>query len=368
MFRMTLVLILLLTAATANAQNSAVSTTVHRPVLDSTSIDPSVDPCTDFFAYSGGDWLKKNPIPPDKTSWSAAAKLQDENKVLLREILEEASAGGASRDPVKQKIGDYYAACMDEKTVEAAGTKPLQGGLERISGMHSKRDIARVASEMLGQGVLFDFQSDQDFKNSSQVIAEVDQGGLGLPDRDYYLKTDAKSVELRQAYVVQIQKMLELLGDAPAVAATAAQSALRIETTLAKGSLTQVERRDPKLLYHKMSRRDLERLSPSFRWKEYFDRAGQPGLSSLNVTAPEFFKAMDSVLNKEDLESLKAYLRWHLIHANAPYLSSAFVDTDFDFFGKTLSGAQELEPRWKRCVDYTDNDLGEALGQAFMHK
>ena len=201
MFRMTLVLILLLTAATANAQNASTASTVHPPVLDITSIDPSVDPCTDFFAYSCGDWLKKNPIPPDKTSWSAAAKLQDENKVLLREILEEASAGGASRDPVKQKIGDYYAACMDEKTVEAAGTKPLQGGLERISGMHSKRDIARVASEMLGQGVLFDFQSDQDFKNSSQVIAEVDQGGLGLPDRDYYLRTDAKSVELRQAYV-----------------------------------------------------------------------------------------------------------------------------------------------------------------------
>jgi len=368
MFRMTLVLILLLTAATANAQNASTASTVHPPVLDITSIDPSVDPCTDFFAYSCGDWLKKNPIPPDKTSWSAAAKLQDENKVLLREILEEASAGGASRDPVKQKIGDYYAACMDEKTVEAAGTKPLQGGLERISGMHSKRDIARVASEMLGQGVLFDFQSDQDFKNSSQVIAEVDQGGLGLPDRDYYLRTDAKSVELRQAYVAHVQKMLELLGDAPAVAATEAQSILQIETALAKGSLTQVERRDPKLLYHKMSRRDLERLSPSFRWKDYFDRAGQPGLRSLNVTAPEFFRAMDSALKKEDLESWKAYLRWHLAHANAPYLATAFVNTDFDFFGKTLGGAQELEPRWQRCVGYVDNDLGEALGQAYVQR
>jgi len=350
MFRMTLVLILLLTAATANAQNASTASTVHPPVLDITSIDSSVDPCTDFFAYSCGDWLKKNPIPPDKASWSAAAKLQDENKALLREILDEAAAGGASRDPVKQKIGDYYAACMDEKTVEAAGTKPLQAGLERISGMHSKRDIARVASEMLGQGVLFDFQSDQDFKNSSQVIAEVDQGGLGLPDRDYYLKTDAKSVELRRTYVAHVQKMLELLGDAPAIAATEAQSILRIETALAKGSLTQVERRDPKLLYHKMSRHELEELSPSFRWKDYFDRVGQPGLRSLNVTAPEFFKAMDSALKNEDLESWKAYLRWHLAHANAPYLASALVNTDFDFFGKTLGGAQELEPRWQRCV------------------
>ncbi len=368
MSRITLVLILLLAAAAANAQSASTASTVHPPVLDVTSIDPSVDPCTDFFAYSCGDWLKKNPIPPDKTSWSAASKLQDANKVLLRGILEEASAGGASRDPVKQKIGDYYAACMDEKTVEAAGARPLQAGLQRISGMHSKRDISRIAAGMQGQGVLFDFQSDQDFKNSSQVIAEVDQGGLGLPDRDYYLKTDAKSVDLRSAYVSHVQKMLELLGDAPAVAATAAQSVMRIETALAKGSLTQVERRDPKLLYHKMSRRDLERLSPSFRWKEYFDRAGQPGLSSLNVTAPEFFKAMDSVLKNEDLESWKAYLRWHLAHANAPYLSSAFVDADFDFFGKTLGGAQELEPRWQRCVGYADNDLGEALGQAYVQR
>jgi putative endopeptidase len=369
MFRITFVLTLVLASAAVYGQNaSTVFTTVHPPVLDVTSIDPSVDPCTDFFAYSCGGWLKKNPIPPDKTSWSAAGKLSDDNKVLLRGILEEAAAGGASRDPVKQKIGDYYAACMDEETVETAGAKLLQAGLERISGMHSRREMARVAAGMLGQGVLFDFQSDQDFKNSSQVIAEVDQSGLGLPDRDYYLKTDTKSVELRQAYVVHLQKMLELLGDAPAVAATAAQSILRIETALAKGSLTQVERRDPKLLYHKMSRRDLEKLSPSFRWKEYFDRAGQPGLRSLNVTAPEFFKAMDSVLRNEDLESLKAYLRWHLIHANAPYLSSAFVNADFDFFGKSLGGAQELEPRWQRCVGYVDNDLGEALGQAYVQR
>lgn len=367
MFRIALVLTLLLAPAAAWAQDASPSI-AHPPVLDVTSIDSSVDPCTDFFAYSCGGWLKKNPIPPDKTSWSAAWKLQDDNKALLRGILEEASAGGASRDPVKQKIGDYYAACMDEKAVEAAGAKTLQADLERISGMRSKRDMATVAAGMLGQGVLFDFQSDQDFKNSSQVIAEVDQSGLGLPDRDYYLKTDAKSVELRQDYVAHIRKMLELLGDAPSLSATEGQSILRIETALAKGSLTQVERRDPKLLYHKMSRRDLEKLSPSFRWKEYFDRAGQPGLRSLNVTAPEFFKAMDSTLKNEDLGSWKAYLRWHLVHANAPYLSSSFVDADFDFFGKTLGGAQELEPRWQRCVGYVDNDLGEALGQAYVQR
>jgi endothelin-converting enzyme/putative endopeptidase len=175
-------------------------------------------------------------------------------------------------------------------------------------------------------------------------------------------------VELRQAYVAHVQKMFELLGDAPGVAATEAQTVLRIETALANGSLTQVERRDPKLLYHKMTFHDLEALSPSFRWKKYFSRAGQPGLQSLNVTAPDFFKTMDATLKKENLASWKAYLRWQWLHANASYVSSAFVDADFDFFGKTLTGAQELQPRWKRCVNYADNDLGEALGQAYVQR
>jgi endothelin-converting enzyme/putative endopeptidase len=368
MSRTAFVLALLAPAFILPNANGQSASAVHSPVFDVTSIDSSVDPCTDFFTYACGGWLKKNPIPPDKTSWSAAARLSEDNRVLLREILEEASLGGPTRDPVKQKIGDYYAACMDEKAVEAAGAAPLQAGLERIGRMHSSRDLAGVAAGMLGQNVLFSFQSDQDFKNSSQVIAEVDQGGLGLPDRDYYLKTDAKSEDLRRAYLAHVQKMFELLGDSPAAAATEAQSVLRVETALAKGSLTQVERRDPKLLYHKMTLRELDALSPSFRWKEYFSRAGQPGLNSLNVTAPNFFKALDAALKNEGVQSWKAYLRWHLAHADAPYLSSAFVNADFDFFGRTLSGAERLEPRWQRCVRYTDNDLGEALGQAYVQR
>ncbi len=368
MLRIAFTFIVLVPILIAQAAYSQSTSAAHPSVLDVTTMDPSVDPCTDFFQYSCGGWLKKNPIPADKTSWGLASKLADDNRLLLREILEEAAAPAPSKDPVKQKIGDYYTACMDEKTIETAGAMPLKTEFDRIAGMHSKRDIAAVAASMPNRGALFDFSSDQDFKDSTQVIAEVDQGGLGLPDRDYYIKTDPKSVELRQAYLAHVQKMFELLGDAPSLAATEAQAVMRIETALANGSLTPVQRRDPKLLDHRMTLKQLEELSPSFNWKQYFAGTGQPGLSSLNVTAPEFFKAMDAVIQKEDLENWKAYLRWHAIHANAPYLSSAFVNADFDFFGKTLSGVQELEPRWKRCVDYADNDLGEALGQAYVQR
>jgi putative endopeptidase len=339
-----------------------------QPVLDVTSMDKSVDPCVDFFTYSCGTWIKKNPIPPDQTSWAVYSKLDDDNKVILREILESAASPGTDRDTVKQKIGDYYAACMDEPAINAAGFKPLQPALDPIEQLQSKQDIASVAAGMVSTGALFHFRSDQDYKDSTQVIAELDQGGLGLPDRDYYLKTDAKSVELRAAYVAHVQKMFELLGDKPEAAVAEAQMVMRIETALAKGSLTVVERRDPQKLYHKMTSGQLDELSPSFQWKTYFAKVGLPPLNSLNVETPEFFKTLNTELQDQDLASWKAYLRWHLVNANAPFLSSDFVNADFDFYGKTLQGAQELEPRWKRCVGYVDNDLGEALGQVYVEK
>ena len=238
----------------------------------------------------------------------------------------------------------------------------------RFSNCDSRRAIADIAAIMVYNNALFRFRSDQDYKDSTQVIAEVDQGGLGLPDRDYYLKTDAESAEIRKKYVAHLQKMFELLGDKPAIAAVEAQTVIRIETVLAKGSLTRVERRDPPKLYHKMTVEQLIALSPSFRWKTYFAKVGLPSLEALNVETPEFFKALNSELVSESLTSWKIYLRWHLINANAPFLSSDFVDADFDFYGKTLQGAQQLEPRWKRCVGYVDNDIGEALGQVYVER
>jgi endothelin-converting enzyme/putative endopeptidase len=351
--------------STALAQNNSAKS---QPVLDVQSMDTNVDPCTDFFAYSCGGWMKKNPIPPDQSSWSVYSKLEDDNKAILREILESAATPAPDRDATKQKIGDYYAACMDEKAINAAAIKPLQPVLDQIQQLRSHSAIADIAAVMVYNNALFRFRSDQDFKDSTQVIAEVDQGGIGLPDRDYYLKTDAASVEIRKKYIAHLQKMFALLGDKPGLASEEAQTVVRIETALAKASLTRVERRDPPKLYHKMTVEQLIALSPSFRWKTYFSKVGLRSLETLNVETPEFFKALNTELTNETLASWKIYLRWHLINANAPFLSSDFVNADFDFYGKTLQGAQQLEPRWKRCVGYVDNDLGEALGQVYVKK
>jgi putative endopeptidase len=358
----------LITITIGSAVTAQTTPAKSQPVLDVSSMDASVDPCTDFFAYSCGGWIKKNPIPPDQSSWSVYSKLEDDNKAKLREILESAATPAIDRDAAMQKIGDYYAACMDEKAINLAAIKPLQPVLDQIQQLHSRRAIADIAAILVYNNALFRCRSDQDYKDSTQVIAEVDQGGLGLPDRDYYLKTDAESAELRKKYVAHLQKMFELLGDKPATAALEAQTVVRIETALAKGSLTRVERRDPQKLYHKMTVEQLAALSPSFRWKTYFAKVGLPSLEALNVETPDFFKALNTELLNETLASWKTYLRWHLINVNAPFLSSDFVNADFDFYGKTLQGAQELEPRWKRCVGYVDNDIGEALGQVYVEK
>ena len=360
------VIVLALLLCVASAQNT--TNPPDQPVLDVSSMDKTVDPCVDFYTYSCGGWMKKNPVPPDQSSWSAYSKLQDETLLRLRGILEAATAGGSERTPVQQKIGDYYASCMDEKTVEAAGAAPLKPGLQEINNLSSKDELANMAVRMADEGVLFNFGSQQDYRDANQVIAGLDQGGLGLPDRDFYLKDDAKSLELRKAYLAHVQKVFELLGDKPEVAARESDTVMRIETALAKGSLTQVERRNPKNLDHKMSNQQLASLSPAFHWNEYFTKAGLPPVQSLNVATPEFFKTLDAQLKNEDLASWKTYLRWHLAHSDAPYLSSNFVNANFDFYGKTLRGAEELRPRWKRCVGYVDDDLGEALGQAYVDK
>jgi putative endopeptidase len=349
----------------ANAQQPGAT---YTPALDVTAMDRNIDPCVDFFAYSCGGWIKKNPIPADQFSWDTYSKMQDENLSQLRGILEAASVSDAKRNGVDQKIGDYYASCTDEKAIEAKGAAPLHLSLEKIATISSKAELADAAATMIDDNVLFRFDSIQDFRDANQVIADTDQGGLGLPDRDYYTKDDTKSVELRKGYLAHVQKMFELLGDQPKTAAEEAQTVMRIETALAKGSMTRVERRDPKALDHKMTSAELEKIAPEFRWQVYFAKVGMPALPSLNVASPGFFKALNETLEKESLGDWKTYLRWHLVHADAAHLSAAFLNEDFAFYGKTLRGQQELKPRWKRCTEYVDDYLGEALGQAYVKK
>ena len=350
----------------ANAQQPAIEKS--EPALDVTSMDRSIDPCTDFFAYSCGGWIKRNPILPDQSTWDTYSKMQDENLARLRNILEAASAQGPQRNSVDQKIGDYYASCTDEKAIDAQGAAPLKPSLEQIAKIKTKAELADVAASMIDDNVLFRFESIQDFRDANQVIANADQGGLGLPDRDYYTKDDAKSVELRNQYLAHVQKMFELLGDKPETSAAEAHAVMRIETALARGSMTRVERRDPKALDHKMTKTELEGVSPEFRWSAYFAKVGMPSLPSLNVSSPNFFKAMNEELQKEGLADWKIYLRWHLVHADASQLSTPFVNENFAFYGKTLRGQQELQPRWKRCTRAVDEYLGEDLGQAYVQK
>ncbi len=350
----------------ANAQQPAIEKS--EPALDVTSMDRSIDPCTDFFAYSCGGWIKRNPIPADQSTWDTYSKMQDENLARLRNILEAASAQGPQRNSVDQKIGDYYASCTDEKAIDAKGAAPLKPSLEQIAKIKTKAELADVAASMIDDNVLFRFESIQDFRDANQVIANADQGGLGLPDRDYYTKDDAKSVELRNQYLAHVQKMFELLGDKPETSAAEAHTVMRIETALARGSMTRVERRDPKALDHKMTKTELEGVSPEFQWSAYFAKVGMPSLPSLNVSSPNFFKAMNEELQKEGLADWKIYLRWHLVHADASQLSTPFVNENFAFYGKTLRGQQELQPRWKRCTRAVDEYLGEDLGQAYVQK
>jgi putative endopeptidase len=364
-----LLLAVLTAAVPVFAQHS-----VSEPVLDVSAMDRTIDPCVDFYTYSCGGWMKKNPVPPDQSNWGTYSKLEDDNRAQLRAILEEAAKPSSTRDAITQKIGDYYASCMDESAIEKLGAKPLLPELGRIAGLKSKKDLAEYAAtgqfppSLYGGGSLFAFRSNQDFKDSAQVIAEADQGGLGLPDRDYYLKDDDKSKDLRKAYVAHVAKMLELLGDKPADAAEEAATVMRIETALAKGQMTRVERRDPPKLYHKMSVEELQKLAPAFGWNTYFARTGMGSLATLNVVTPDYFHVMSEEIEKESMSDWKTYLRWHAAHDAAASLSAAFVNENFNFYGKTLRGRQELPPRWKRCTNDVDGDLGEALGQVYVAK
>ena len=343
----------------------------YTPSLDLASMDKTADPCVNFYQYSCGGWKKNNPIPPDQTSWSVYGKLYQDNLVFLKGILEQASVDSGQRDAVTREIGDFYAACMDEASAEKQGITPVTGDLEAIANLKSTKEIAPVAARLqqaFGRSVLFGAGSTQDPDNSELVIAEIDQGGLGLPDRDYYTKEDAKSKETRERYLQHVQKVFELMGETPAAAKKDADTVMQLEIALAKASLTRVDRRDPYKLKHKMKYADLTELAPNFDWKTYYATSEYPQFEIMNVATPDFFKELNAKLASEPLDNWKTYLRFHVVDSASPFLSSRFVDENFAFYRQYLRGAKEQQPRWKRCVTYTDRQLGEALGQVYVAK
>ncbi len=349
--------------------------------FDVKMVDSAVSPCVNFFKYSCQKWMTANPIPSDQPAWSHGAKLALWNQSVLHEVLDQAAAGGAKRSAVEQKIGDYYGSCMDEKALNAKGFGPLKPELARIDGLKDKKQLAleiarqhentfalAPSGDSGSATALFGFASSQDLDDSSLVVAAADQGGLGLPDRDYYLKADAKSVETRKQYVEHVQKMFELIGDGPAQASSNAKVVMDMETELAKASMDIVKRRDPANLNHKLSAAELRALTPAFSWDDYLKAVGAPVPAHYLVATPDFFKRVNALIESESLDHWKTYLRWHAVHNSASLLSEPFVQETFDFYGRKLVGQKELRPRWRRCVSGVDRDLGEALGQAYVDR
>jgi len=359
-----------LTAAPLLAQHPPESSAAFRGI-DPKNIDRSVNPANDFYRFAVGGWLAANPVPAEYPRWGSFNELLEKNMSDLHSILEGAAANtGKSRTPNVQKIGDFYASAMDSASAEQEGTKPLAGEFSRIASVASPEDIPAVVAHLhvCLANPMFNFYVNQDAKNSSEVIAQIRQGGLGLPDRDYYTKEDDHSREIRSEYLRHVRKLLELAGDDSAAADAGAKTVMAIETRLAKASMTRVEQRDPNATYHRMSVSELSDLAPAFGWKAYFAAIGKPSPGPLNVEQPSFFKEESDMMKDVPVADWKTYLRWHVLNAAAPWLNSAFVMEDFRFRGAVMTGAKQIQPRWKRAIRVTDRNLGEALGMQYVKK
>jgi putative endopeptidase len=338
--------------------------------FDTANLDKTCKPCDDFYQFAMGGWMKSNEIPPQYSTWGSFSRLLDKNQQNLQQILEAAANSKAAAGSNEQKIGDFYATCMDTAAIDAAGTKAIEPEMTAIAAMKNEADLQAEAAKLHreGIGVLFRFNANQDAKDSTQVVGSASQGGLGLPEREYYLKQDDKSKQIRDAYVKHVAKMFELLGDSADNAATEATTVLAIETSLANASMKNTDLRDPNKTYHRMKLADLKEMTPDFNWESYFKALGKPDLKEINVGQPDFFKALNRQLTATTIEDWKTYYRWHLLDASASGLPEKFVAEEFEFRGKTLTGAKEIQPRWKRCTGATDRALGEALGQLYVQK
>ena len=339
--------------------------------FDPTLMDTSVDPCVDLYRYSCGGWMKQNPIPADEASYGRTDQLVDENRLVLKAILEKAAAGGAERSANEQKIGDYYHACMDTDTIDKAGLAPIEPLLDRVAALKSKNEFPELAGyfDSIGVNTFFSFGSDQDFKDATQQIALFDQVELGLPEKGYYDRKDAESVILRRQYQAYIAQTFALLGESQTRAAADAETVVRLETALAGNSLTTVERRNPAAMYHKMELAKFNSSTPAFDFVRFLRAANAPPVTSLNVTEPGYFIGLNQLLATTSLEDWKTFLRWSLVRRlPRTAMPHALDEASFAFYGKVLDGQPEQKARWKRCVRAVDGALGEALGQVFVEQ
>jgi len=362
-------------AGMVHAQNTSTSSDAPGtkiqllPGLDKQLIDPSVDPCVNFWKYACGNFPKLYPIPPDKAAYGSGAIVFDHTQQVLHNLLDSVASPSAQHTPNEQKIGDFFASCLDEKAIDAEGLKPLQPELERISALTDKKQLTDLLAhyQMINVNAFFSYGEQQDFHDAQKQIAVVDQGGLGLPERDYYFRTGDAAEKTRKEYVEHITKMLGLIGEPADQAAADAGKIMALETALAKVSLDITSERDPNKIYHPMAVAKLVELTPQIDWPRLFAETGVPGINDLNVGNPDFFKGLAAALESTDLDTIKTYLRWQLINSVPGYaLPKALDEEDFAFFQHELSGQPQQAARWKRCVDATDGALGEAVGQVYV--